>query len=676
MSRIFAFLMCLSLAVVWSVAAADKNTNGAPEPNPPLIVREEVAPAASPVRKLGLSSGPTLYSIGQPTDDEQLYLELINRARANPPAEGAWLAALTEPGVLSAINQFGVDVEQMVSEFQAISPAQPLAFNQNLIAAARGHSQLMFQQEEQAHVLSGEQDIGTRIAAAGYDFSSVGENIFASSDNTIYGHAGFQIDWGSTNINFPNAVTFGMQNPRGHRNSIHNPAFREVGVGIFMGDAYNEATETQIGPQLVTQDFGVQQSAVPLLTGVVYHDLNSNEFYDLGEGLGGVQVEVTGADFFAVTSGSGGYTIPLPGNGSYTVSFTAANGGTFTTNITVTGGLNFKVDWVPVYQPPTLTGPANPVNGFNMSYGFTTPIGITDYSWQVVALTPLSFADNADSGLDNFTANTSAGYSVTGADNVVARSSVFHLAHPQPESQKLQLKTVFIPKLGAALSFVYRFSNGTELQVPRVQYSQDNGQTWSDLWALPGGVGNDSSPYQTVNLDLGGLSRVETIIRFNYDFLPQAGSYFNGTSYNVGWMIDNIQLSGVDTGATAGSDLVSNAAQFPFTATTTGTTFLVFLKPSVVNRNYPGSNVLEVRSVGTPTVTISSLAASPGKKFDVSFSHAASGGLKILTATSITGPWTEETGVAIQTTTPEQNFQVTLPGFSGSRFFQATLVAQ
>lgn len=659
MSRIFVFLMCLSFVAVWDGAAAESKTPRAPEPNPLSITNLNTV---KPTR--GLAAGPTLYSIGQPTDDEQLYLELINRARANPPQEGIWLSELTDPDVVSAIDFFNVNIALMVNEFSAIAPAQPLAFSAPMIAAARLHSALMFTNQVQQHQITsiGEPDLPTRLQNAGYDPASARENIFSFSENTLYGHAGFQIDWGND--------ADGMQDGRGHRVNIHAADVREIGIGVYDG------VNGSVGPQLVTQDFGRTAEDKPFLTGVVYHDLNSNEFYDLGEGLGGVQVEVTGAAFFAVTAGSGGYTIPLPGDGSYTVTFSAANGGTFTTNITVSGGLNFKVDWVPVYQAPTLTGPANPVNGFNMNYGFTTPIGITDYSWQVVALTPLSFTDHADGGLDNFTANTSGGYSVTGADNVVTRSSVFHLVHPEPESQRLQLKTVFIPKPGAALSFVYRFSNGSELQVPRVQFSQDSGQTWDDLWILSGGKGDDSSPYQTVNLDLGGLSRVETIVRFNYDFLPQAGSYFNGTSYNVGWMIDNIQLSGVDTGAIAGSALVSNAAQFPFTATTTGTTFLVFLKPSVVNRNYPGSNVLEVHSVGTPTVTISSLVASPGKKFDVSFSHAASGGLKILTATSITGPWTEETGVAIQTTTPEQNFQVTLPGFSGSRFFQATLVAQ
>src|SRR3954468_1244770 len=51
-----------------------------------------------------------LYSIGDPTNEEQYYLELINRARSNPPAEGARLAASTDSNVISAYTAFGVNL--------------------------------------------------------------------------------------------------------------------------------------------------------------------------------------------------------------------------------------------------------------------------------------------------------------------------------------------------------------------------------------------------------------------------------------------------------------------------------------------------------------------------------------------------------------------------------------
>ncbi|HEY1174309.1 MAG TPA: carboxypeptidase regulatory-like domain-containing protein [Verrucomicrobiae bacterium] len=670
MKRSFALILTLLLATALTGRAAENQVHSAPEVNPPSFTRTNSV--TLPKAKATLAVGPTLYSIGQPTDDEQLHLELINRARANPPAEGQWLAALTDPNVVNALNYFHVDLGVMITEFNAIAAAPPLAFNSKLMGTARVHSQLMFDQRTQAHVLPGEPDVDERIVDAGYNFQNLGENIFVASKSALYGHAAFQVDWGQTNINFPGEVTFGMQNPRGHRNTIHNPAFREVGVGIYYG-----SFGVNIGPQAVTQDFGTQQNDAelggkPLLTGVVYNDFDGDLFYDLGEGLGGVTVEVTGNQYYAVTASSGGYTIPLPGNGNYTVTFTAANGGSYTTNITVAGNANFKVDWRPVYQMPTLTGPTRPVNGFNMTYSFSTPVGITSYAWQAIALTPLTFTDNADGGLNNFNATITGGYSATGADSVGNRASVFHLANPGAGEQILEYKTKFVPKPGASLSFLSRLALATTDQIPRVQISQDNGVSWQTVWSQTSG-GNQSAQYTSVNIDLGGLARVETKLRFNYSFF--SGSYYGDTGFNYGWCIDSIQISGADTASVAGSGTVNNTSQFLFTASVSGD-YLVSLKPSVAGRNYPAANVLTVQSVAAPTVTISAVQNSPSKKFDVGLSHAASGQVKVWTATSVAGPWMEETGTSLQTLTAEQSFRVTLPTFTGHRFYRVQLTPQ
>ena len=54
---------------------------------------------------------PVAYEIGDPTDAEQLYLELMNRSRANPTAEGVRLAESTDPTIQSALKYFSVDLQ-------------------------------------------------------------------------------------------------------------------------------------------------------------------------------------------------------------------------------------------------------------------------------------------------------------------------------------------------------------------------------------------------------------------------------------------------------------------------------------------------------------------------------------------------------------------------------------
>ena len=311
----------------------------APPPAPPVVTSEALS-----LESTGAETAQ-LYSIGSPTNEEQFYLELINRARANPPAEGSRLATTTDPNVLGAYTSFGVNLVLMQSQFAVIPSAPPLSMNATLLAAARAHSQNMLQNNYQGHN-GPDGSLTTRLAAyiTGANGYSLGENVYAYSKSVFYGHAGFEVDWGGT------VATGGMQSPPGHRDNIHSTGFREIGVGVVLG---SNGGSGGVGPQLVTQDFGSTGGLPPFVTGVVYRDLNGNGFYDPGEGLGGVTVTVSNSNSYAVTATSGGYSVPVPGSGSYSVTF---NGGGVSANqktVSVVNAQNVKADYI-------VTGSATP----------------------------------------------------------------------------------------------------------------------------------------------------------------------------------------------------------------------------------------------------------------------------------------------------------------------------
>lgn len=308
----------------------------APPPAPPVVT----AAASSISSPAAPAAG--LYSIGNPTNEEQYYLELINRARANPVAEGIRLAVTTDPNVLSAYGAFGVNLVLMQAQFALIQPAPPLSMNATLTTAARAHSQNMLQHNYQGHN-GPDGPLSTRLQAytSGANGWSIGENVYAYSKSVWYGHAGFQVDWGGS------AATGGMQSPPGHRLNIHSTGFREVGIGVVLGSNGN------VGPQLVTQDFGSVGGLPPFVTGVVYRDLNGNSFYDPGEGVGGVTVTVSNSNSYAVTASSGGYSVPVPGSGNYVVTFSGGSAPTSQKNVNVMNAQNTKADYV-------VTGTATP----------------------------------------------------------------------------------------------------------------------------------------------------------------------------------------------------------------------------------------------------------------------------------------------------------------------------
>ena len=354
--------MGLQLAAV----AGQSRVPVAPPAPPPIQTRVVVSAAAA---SMSIAATPTLYSIGEPTAEEQLFLEYINRARANPAAEGQRLKNTTDSDVLGAYAYFGVDLNLMASQMAALSPLPPVSMNAKLMAAARAHSLDMFTAVYQSHTGSDGSSPGSRITAQGYVWSAYGECVFANAESVFYGHAGFEVDWGGS------AATGGMQVPPGHREIIHSALFGEIGLGVVLGENTN-AAQTYVGPLLVTEDFASRSGLTPFITGVAYHDDNFSQFYDPGEGLGGVTVTVSGASYYAVTAQTGGYSVPVPGAGTYTVTFDAAGWITYQTNVTITGAASVKVDYVAVSTGvATLTVSANPPAGGTVSGGGTYPAG-------------------------------------------------------------------------------------------------------------------------------------------------------------------------------------------------------------------------------------------------------------------------------------------------------------
>lgn len=308
--------------------------------------------------QIGPSFETRPYVIGDPTDEEQLFLEFINRARADAMAEALRLRDTEDPDVLGAMQAFQVDVGLMEQQFATLAAsAQPLAFNPALIAAARLHSEDMFENVFQGHVSSSNPPSpnqpgdrpGDRAARQGYRFSRVAENVFAFARSVWHGHAGFNIDWGTGQ----DGSIGGMQNPPGHRLAIHDPDFREIGVGVREGT--RTSGSTTVGPLLVTQKFATPLGGgQPLITGIAWEDRGQTGFYTPGDGIGGVTVRVDGLSWHAVTTASGGYAIPVPGDGEYVVTFEGAGFGPETQTISVSGGLNTKLDFHPATPAPAI----------------------------------------------------------------------------------------------------------------------------------------------------------------------------------------------------------------------------------------------------------------------------------------------------------------------------------
>tara|TARA_Y100001934_G_scaffold243661_1_gene300467 strand:+ start:6870 stop:9125 length:2256 start_codon:yes stop_codon:yes gene_type:complete len=526
-------------------------------PTPPAI--EERAPTRQAAGFQPQGAAPTLYSIGQPTDDEQHYLELINRARRDPTGEATRMAIHTDPQVQSAMNQFNVNTTVLHAAISAYPVAQPLAMNSNMIVAARRHTGDQFTNTFQGHTGTDGTDTGDRLTDAGYIWQRWGENVFSFARSAVHGHAGFEIDWG----NGPN----GMQDPPGHRNTIHHVDMREIGIGV-VNDSKTGSNQTSVGPQLVTQNFGEQQNPTPFITGVAYFDLNSNGEYDAGEGLGGINVAVAGASFFAITADAGGYAVPVPSNGVYQVTFSGANFSDYQTNVTVANNLNVKADFVPVFSAPVVSGSASPTVGVNNTYNFTTVTAATSYEWKHVSVTPVTQAEGAENGTNGLVLEIGS-YDPVVSDSVNSGSAAFRLAHTAAVAgtEIIQLPQTFRPTASSQLQFAKRMALTHNGQTARAEISTDSGTSWTTLWEQTGD-GNSESSFSAQVISLAAHAGTPILVRFTFEL--SAGSFFQGSNSGFGFYFDDVLVSNADILGTAIITPIASGTSFEFNPPSAG----------------------------------------------------------------------------------------------------------
>jgi len=320
------------------------------------------------------------------------------------------------------------------------------------------------------------------------------------------------------------------------------------------------------GPQFITQDFGTRVSATPLITGVAYYDLNGNGFYDAGEGIGSITVTVSNANYYAVTADSGGYTVPVDGNGVYAIAFTGSGLATQRV-VTVSGSNNLKVDFAPQYVAPSISGP-NPA-GLNVgnTYTFSAVGGASSYDYRYSLLSAFTLVEGAENGLSNMIAGTSAGYNPVTNGIAAAGTYSFHLCHPLPVLQTLMFKAMIRPGATSQLSFSKRLGWATTNQVARAQISTNNGVSWVNIWGKTGAGTSGETSFTTTNVSLTPYAGLFSQIRFTYE---AGASYYNNTTAGVGLYLDKISITGADE-------------VLGFTTNSTGLENSFVLTPSVTN---------------------------------------------------------------------------------------------
>lgn len=267
-----------------------------------------------------VSTTPSVVDFSlQPTAQEVLVLELVNRARFDPDAEAA---------------RYNIDLNDGIGGTPISSARKPpLAHNLFLIKAARAHSQWMLDKDIFSHSGAEGNTPSDRMAGAGYLLTggwATGENIAWSGTS-------------GDNINLTDAAYGhheGLFKSPGHRENILSTTYRELGIGHK--DGYFNSSGKNWRASMLTQNFA-RSGPSYFLTGVVYEDSDSDEFYDIGEGISGITITLDGRSHTVFSTGA--YAVPVT-NGTYAVTLTGAALGAPISHSIEINGANVKLDLI------------------------------------------------------------------------------------------------------------------------------------------------------------------------------------------------------------------------------------------------------------------------------------------------------------------------------------------
>jgi hypothetical protein len=551
----------------------------------------------------GNGSGLTEYSIGNPTAEEQYYVERTNRARMDPAGEADSLIHSMDPDLVAAYVTWKVDLDMFRSEMGALGSLPPLAPNAKLMVGARFHSIDQLNNAFQGHLGSDGRNAGDRITGESYIWDRWSENVYSYALSPLHGHAGFVVDWGRNGKG-------GMQDPRAHRDSIMLKDIREIGVGHTVG------TNGNVGPEVVTQIVAREQrtAKTAFITGVVYYDLNENGLYDIGEGVSGVLATSPASSNFALTADAGGYALPVTSNGTTSVTFEIAGKTLGTHPVEIDEFKNVKADRALAYSPPSIVGESIAALGETNFYTFSEVLGATEYDVKISRTDPSSWNEGAESGTtSSIIDGTTKGYELFSTHYVATGNRAFRLTFPDFDDQSFEIHRDLLLSATSTLQFDTRFRWVTTRSKLYAEISVDGGDNWTAIYQRAGSQDSGDAKFSGNSISLSNYAGDTVRIRFR--FRHHNNAYID-TAKHIGVYLDNVAV----TGATQLTDSVvtsvsADSGGFAITPEQTGNyqlqvraripAYLPYGDPLAIEaRTLPKLKLSEVRMLDAATVAI------------------------------------------------------------------------
>ncbi len=334
------------------------------------------------------------------------------------------------------------------------------------------------------------------------------------------------------------------------------------------------------------------------------------------------------------------------------------------------------------YLPPVVTGPNQPAVGLANAYTFSAVTNATGYEWRAASRAAFSFSDGAETGLGNFTTNTSAGYSIRDANVRASGSYAFRLAHPNvypnaPPDQVLALNRVMIPGASARLTLKSRLGYATASETARIQVSTNGSGSWHDIFSQSGSGYGTNAPVEgqfvSRSIPLGDYAGLPTELRFTYAYSSTGYGYIAPQStYPIGWYLDDLVITGAEAWTTTATNATATTT-FAFTPPAAGV-FDLQVRPLLFAEfplDWGPVKTVSATTSGTPVITLTKPVLTGGQvRLDFTVAGSPRATFKLLQSDQLGASWVTNATATLTTNTPGNSYRFTTPIGPAARFYR------
>ena len=319
---------------------------------------------------------------------------------------------------------------------------------------------------------------------------------------------------------------------------------------------------------------------------MAYYDLNANNFYDVGEGISGLTVNVSGATYYCTTATGGGWVVPVPA--------TAA-----TRTVTFSGTEHepkrqSRRSGIQECQGGSETNvyPARHHQSRQRDRGQPAHPGIHRGGRRKrLQVEPLDRRHRRRGKLrEHHQHHVFDHRHLLRAQHV--RETTRHglvppgkLYSPVPANRSSSTR-LYYGQASPALSFQSRIRYATTSEQFKVQVKEEGSTTWQDVFSQTGTNSSGESAFTLRSATLTGMTGKAFRVRFLLSY-TSGGSYYDGYSGDyVGWFIDAITFTGV---ATLGNNVSQTLTGTSGSFTPSQGSYLMSVAPVISNRDFPAS---------------------------------------------------------------------------------------